>query len=77
LLLKDFTILILIAVIIATPVVIWIMQNWLQNFAYRVTLDPLIFIGAGMFLILLSWTTLGYLTLTLARINPATTLKSE
>lgn len=77
LLLKDFTILILIAVIIATPVVIWIMQNWLQNFAYHVTLNPLIFIGAGMFLILLSWITLGYLTLTLARINPATTLKSE
>ena len=77
LLLKDFTILILIAVIIATPVVIWIMQNWLQNFAYRVTLNPIIFIGAGMFLILLSWITLGYLTLTMARINPATTLKSE
>ena len=77
LLLKDFTILILIAVIIATPVVIWIMQNWLQNFAYRVRLNPIIFIGAGMFLILLSWITLGYLTLTLARINPATTLKSE
>ncbi|HEY8511013.1 MAG TPA: ABC transporter permease [Cyclobacteriaceae bacterium] len=77
LLLKDFTILILVAVIIATPVVIWIMQNWLQNFAYRVTLNPIIFIGAGMFLILLSWITLGYLTLTIARINPATTLKSE
>jgi putative ABC transport system permease protein len=77
LLLKDFTILILIAVIIATPVVIWIMQNWLQNFAYHITLNPLIFIGSGMFLILLSWITLGYLTLTLARINPATTLKSE
>jgi putative ABC transport system permease protein len=53
------------------------MQNWLQNFAYRVTLNPIIFIGAGMFLILLSWITLGYLTLTMARINPATTLKSE
>jgi putative ABC transport system permease protein len=77
LLLKDFTILILVAVIIATPVVIWIMQNWLQNFAYRVTLNPIIFIGAGMFLILLSWITLFYLTLTMARINPATTLKSE
>ena len=77
LLLKDFTILILVAVIIATPIVIWIMQNWLQNFAYRVTLNPIIFIGAGIFLILLSWITLGYLTLTMARINPATTLKSE
>ncbi len=77
LLLKDFTILILVAAIVATPVVIWIMQNWLQNFEYRVALNPIMFIGAGMLLILLSWITLGYLALTLARINPATTLKSE
>ena len=40
LLLKDFTILILVAVIIATPIVIWIMQNWLQILPIALRLIP-------------------------------------
>jgi len=77
LLLKDFTILILVAIAIATPVVYWLMNNWLQNFAYRVAVNPLIFVASGLLLILLSWITLSFLTFTMARINPATTLKNE
>lgn len=77
LLLKDFTVLILVAIAIATPVVFWLMNNWLQNFAYRVAVNPLIFVASGLLLILLSWITLSFLTFTMARINPAKTLKNE
>lgn len=77
LLLKDFTVLILIAIFIAIPVSAWMMNGWLQNFSYRVELNPLIFIGSGLLLILISWITLSYLTYRVAKVNPATTLKSE
>jgi putative ABC transport system permease protein len=77
LLLKDFTILILAAIVIATPIVVWMMTNWLHNFAYQVEISPLIFVASGVFLIFISWVTLSYLTFTLAKVNPATTLKNE
>jgi len=77
LLLKDFTRLIIIAIIIATPVSLWLMNTWLQNFAYRVAIDPVIFVVSGLVLLLTAWGSLAYLTLRVARTNPATTLKSE
>jgi len=77
LLLKDFTLLIVMAIVIAIPVSVWLMNSWLQNFSYRVALNPLTFIGAGLLLIVIAWVTLGYLTLRVAQTNPATTLKSE
>ncbi len=77
LLLKDFTLLIISAIAMATPLAIWMMNNWLQNFNYHVELNPFIFIGAGVLLVLIAWITLGYLTFRIARVNPATTLKNE
>ncbi len=77
LLLKDFTVLILVAIFIAAPASAWMMDKWLQNFSYRIQLNPFIFIGSGLILILISWLTLSYLTYRVAKVNPATTLKSE
>ncbi len=77
LLLKDFTRLIIMAIVIAIPVSVWLMNTWLQNFAYRVAIDPLIFVLSGLALLLTAWGALAYLTLRVARTNPATTLKGE
>lgn len=77
LLLKNFTVLILISIVIAIPFSIWMMTTWLQNFSYRIALEPFTFIGSGLLLLALSWITLIYLTLRIARVNPATTLRSE
>jgi putative ABC transport system permease protein len=76
-LLKDFTKLVLFAIVLATPVAWWLMNEWLQNFTYRVDVNPFIFAGAGLALIGLAWGTLSALTLKMARVNPATTLKNE
>jgi len=77
LLVKDFTQLVLIAVALAVPLVWWVMQNWLQNFSYRITINPVVFVITGLSLVLIAWITLGFLTLKTTRINPAETLKSE
>ncbi len=77
LLIKDFTRLVLIAIALAVPLVWWLMNNWLQNFSFRVTINPLVFVITGIGLVLVCWITLGFLTVKTARINPAETLKSE
>jgi putative ABC transport system permease protein len=77
LLLKNFTILVVVAVVIATPITWWIMNGWLENFSFRITISPLIFAAAAIVLLAICWTTLSYLTLKTTRLNPADTLKSE
>ena len=77
LLLKDFTRMICIALTLAVPLVWWGMTQWLQNFTFRTTIHPVIFIGSGILLLCIAWVTLGYLTLKVANTNPAETLKNE
>jgi putative ABC transport system permease protein len=77
LLVKDFTRLVLIAVMLAVPLVWWLMNSWLQNFSFRITINPIVFVITGVTLVLVCWITLGFLTMKTARINPAETLKSE
>jgi len=77
LLLKNFTILVLIAVAVATPITWWIMSDWLQNFSFRIEISPVIFVGSALALIAICWVTLSYLTIKTTQLNPAETLKSE
>lgn len=77
LLLKNFTILVAIAIVIATPFTWYVMDQWLLNFSFRIQISPLIFIGAAVLLIAICWITLSYLTLKTTRLNPAETLKNE
>ncbi|HTH55345.1 MAG TPA: ABC transporter permease [Cyclobacteriaceae bacterium] len=77
LLVRDFTKLVLIAVVLAVPLVWWIMNGWLENFSYRINVSPLVFVFTGLGLIAISWLTLSFLTIKTAQINPAETLKSE
>jgi putative ABC transport system permease protein len=77
LLLRDFTKLIFIAILLATPFAWWLMDKWLDNFIYQVGIHPAVFLISGLVLILISWITLSYFTLKTSRINPAETLKNE
>ena len=73
----DFTRLIALAVVLATPLAWWLMTEWLQNFGYRVDIHPIVFVGSGMVLILVALITLSYFTVKAAKLNPAETLKNE
>jgi putative ABC transport system permease protein len=77
LLVRDFTRIVLVAIVLAVPLVWWLMNGWLENFTFRTTINPLIFVGSGVLLIAIAWVTLSYLTIKIARVNPAQTLKSE
>jgi putative ABC transport system permease protein len=69
--------LILIALVLATPTTWWLMQKWLESFAYKISINPLIFALAGIAELLLALVCVGYLALRAASLNPATVLKEE
>ncbi|MBX2897401.1 MAG: ABC transporter permease [Cyclobacteriaceae bacterium] len=77
LLLRDFTRLIALAILLATPLTWWIMDHWLNSFIYQVGIHPVVFIVSGLALIAIAWLTLGYFTLKTTRVNPAEALKRE
>lgn len=77
LLLGNFTKLIVFSIVIAIPLVWWIMKDWLENFSYQIEIQPLVFLVSGLVLISISWVTLSYFALKASRLNPAETLKNE
>lgn len=76
-LLKNFTLLVIAGIIIAIPIAWMIMSNWLQNFNFRIDLDPVIFILSAIGVIIIAWITLGYLTIRTATSNPIDSIRDE
>ena len=74
---KEFTLLIGIAFIIATPFAYYFMHEWLQNFSYRIELGIGIFMIAILFSVLIAWIAVGYRALRAALANPVKSLRTE
>lgn len=74
---KGFIVLVIIANVIAWPLSWLIMDKWLQGFPYRITINPLLFIVAGILVVLIAFVSVGFQTMKAAMINPAKTLRSE
>lgn len=74
---RDILRLVLIAVLIATPLAWWVMNQWLNNFAYRIDIDWWIFALAGMLTIGLAFLTVSFQSIKAAFANPIESLKSE
>lgn len=77
LLTKDFTVIITIAILIATPIGYFSVNDWLDNFAYRINVSWWPFLLAGLLAMVLTWLIVGSQTLKVARINPARSLRDE
>lgn len=73
----DFIKLVLIAMLIASPIVWYFMDGWLQNFAYRIDLHWWVFIAAGLGAMLIAMISVGYQSIKAAVANPVESLKSE
>ncbi len=74
---KGFIQLVLVANLLAWPLAWYLMDTWLQNFPYRIQLNPVWFIIAGMGVVLIAFVSVGVQTLKAALVNPAKTLKYE
>ncbi|MCB2195660.1 MAG: ABC transporter permease [Bacteroidetes bacterium] len=76
-LIKDYIQLILIAFVIAVPVAYFLLNKWLQDFAYKAPIDWWIFIVAGILALLISLLTISWYSLKAARKNPVESLRYE
>jgi putative ABC transport system permease protein len=77
LLLWQFSIPVLVANLIAWPVAYFYLQHWLEGYAYRITLSPLYFIGAGAVALVIAWITVIAHAARVARANPIHALRYE
>jgi putative ABC transport system permease protein len=77
LLTKDFLKLIIIALVIATPLAWYFMNQWLQDFAYRISIGWWIFLVAGSLSLIIAFLTIGYQALKAGLMNPVKSLRTE
>jgi len=77
LLLWQFSLPILIANLIAWPIAWYYLHDWLNGFAYRITLNPLYFVGVGVIALVIGWATILSHALRIARSNPIHALRYE
>ncbi|GHT62682.1 ABC transporter permease [Bacteroidia bacterium] len=68
---------VLIAFVIAVPISWYIMRHWLDDYAYRISLSPWIFIAAGGFCLLVAFVSVYWQSRRAANANPVRALKSE
>lgn len=76
-LVRTFMAYVLVAFVIAVPIIYWFMSDWLSDFSYRISLSPLIFIAAGAVSVLISFVAVFFQSRQAANANPAETIKDN
>lgn len=74
---KEIVILVVIALLIASPIAWYFMQQWLQDFAYRIPISGWIFIVAGIAALTIALLSVSFQTLKAALANPVKALRSQ
>ncbi|OEK05583.1 hypothetical protein BFP71_14000 [Roseivirga misakiensis] len=74
---KDFIQLVGLSFIIAMPISLYLMQEWLASFAYRIALSWWIFALTGVLALLIAFGTVAYQTFKAAKTNPIDNLRVE
>ncbi len=74
---SDFVRLICIAILIAIPIAWWVMDKWLQDFAYRIDIEWWMFALAGMMAVGIALVTVSIQAIKAAVANPVDSLRNE
>lgn len=74
---KDFLKLVVVAFLIASPLAWYLLQQWLQNFAYRVPLSWWMFVTAGFLALFIALATVSVQAIKAASANPVKNLRTE
>ncbi len=74
---RDFLKLVLIAIVLASPIAYYAMQQWLQDFAYKITIEWWVFALAGLLAIGIALLTVSFQSIRAALVNPVKSLRSE
>lgn len=74
---KEFILLIAIAFAIAAPIGWYYMHQWLQNYAYRITISWWLVLTGGLIAIIIAGATISFQAIKAAMANPVESLRSE
>ena len=77
LLTKDFLKLVVVSLVVASPLAWWVMNNWLQDFAYRINIGWWMFLLAGLIAIVIAMITVSFQAIKAAIANPVKSLRTE
>ncbi len=74
---KDFLVLVVISLVIASPIAWFAMTKWLQDYAYRVSIQWWVFAVAGITAVVIAFITMSFQAVKAALANPVKSLRSE
>ncbi|MCD6329074.1 MAG: ABC transporter permease [Candidatus Cloacimonetes bacterium] len=74
---KEFFILVIISICISVPITYFIMNSWLQDFAYRIVINWGVFVFSTIIVALIAAFTISFQTLRAANSNPVDSIKYE
>ncbi|HWA33841.1 MAG TPA: FtsX-like permease family protein, partial [Cyclobacteriaceae bacterium] len=74
---KEFLSLVAVAFVVSVPLAAWIMNAWLQDFAYRIPLSWWLFVLPGVMVTVIALLTISVQTMKAAMANPVKSLRSE
>lgn len=74
---KQFIQPVLIAIVMALPLGWWLMNEWLQTFAYHIAVRPTVFLVSGILVVVIAFISVSSQTLKAALAKPVETLKHE
>lgn len=74
---KDFTKLIILAFVIACPLAWYAISSWLNNFAFHVNVNWLVFVLVGLITLIIALLTISYRALQAANTNPVNSIRNE
>jgi putative ABC transport system permease protein len=74
---REFLLLVVIALVIASPIAWFVMTKWLESFAFHISLTAMPFIGVGICALIISMITVGVRSIHVATANPVDVLRNE
>ena len=73
----EFIRLIGFAFVVSAPVAWWVMNNWLENFGYKISISPAILVSALLATVVVALLTVSFQSVKAALMNPVKSLRSE
>lgn len=74
---KDFVLLVLISAVIALPITYYLIQNWLDTYAFRIDMSVWFFVGPALLVVLIAFATVFSQTFQISNANPVDSLRDE
>jgi ABC-type antimicrobial peptide transport system permease subunit len=74
---KDFVVLVFISCVIASPLAWYFLNGWLQQYDYRITIGPAVFILSALVALFITIITISFQAVRAALANPTRSLRSE